>query len=46
MASYFYRQKDAQVFDVTATPELGTITVPAGIPADVRILLDPYRRRS
>jgi hypothetical protein len=45
LSSYFYRQKDAQVFDVTATPELGVITVPKGIPADVKIMLDPYRRR-
>lgn len=44
LASYFYAQKDAQVFDVTANPELGTITVPKGIPADVKKILDLYRR--
>lgn len=45
LASYFYRQKDAQLFDVTATPELGILTIPQGIPQDVKLLLDPYRRR-
>jgi len=45
LASYYYRQKDAQVFDVTATPELGQITIPQGLPRDVEILLEPYRKR-
>lgn len=44
MTAYFYAQKDAQVFDVTANPELGTITVPKGIPADVKKILDLFRR--
>jgi hypothetical protein len=43
-ASYMYRQKDAPVFDTTAIPEAGVITVPQGIPVDVRNLLAPYRR--
>ena len=43
-AAYMYRQKDAQVFDVTAIPEAGVITIPQGIPADVKMLLDPYVR--
>ena len=42
LAGYYYRQKDAQTFDVTATPELGQITIPQGIPADVRVILKPY----
>lgn len=42
LAGYYYRQKDAQVYDVTATPELGQITTPQGLPADVRIILAPY----
>lgn len=46
LAAYYYRQRDAQVFDTTATPELGVITIPQGMPADVKILLDPYRRLS
>lgn len=45
-AGFFYRQKDAQVYDVTATPELGQITIPQGIPADVQRMLRPYRMRS
>lgn len=44
LAAYFYRQKDAQVFDTTATPELGIITVPQGIPRDVELILKPYIR--
>ena len=44
LAGYYYRQKDSQVFDVTALPEQGVITVPAGIPADVKVLLAPYRK--
>ena len=44
LAAYYYRQKDAQVFDTTATPELGIITVPQGIPRDVELLLTPYRK--
>lgn len=43
LAGYYYRQKDAQVFDVTASPELGIITVPAGFPKDVKTILDAYR---
>lgn len=44
LAAYYYRQKDSQVFDVTATPELGQITIPQGIPADVRMMLRSYIR--
>lgn len=44
LAAFYYRQKDAQVFDVTAIPDAGVITMPKGIPADVKLLLDPYRR--
>lgn len=44
LAAYFYRQKDAQVFDVTAVPEAGVITIPKGIPADVKVILNRYRR--
>ena len=44
LTGYFYRQRDAQVFDVTAIPDAGVITMPQGIPKDVRLILDPYRR--
>jgi len=43
LAAYYYRQKDAQVFDVTAIPDAGVITIPQGIPADVKAILDKYR---
>lgn len=44
LASYYYRQREAQVFDTTAIPEAGVITIPQGIPADVKLILDPYVR--
>lgn len=44
LAAYYYRQRDAQVFDVTAMPGQGVITVPKGMPADVKQTLDRYRR--
>ena len=44
LSAFYFRQKDAQVFDVTAIPDAGVITMPQGIPADVKLLLDPYRR--
>lgn len=43
LAAYMYRQKDAQVYDVSAEPSAGVITVPQGIPRDVRLTLDSYR---
>lgn len=42
LAGYFYRQKDAGVFDITAIPDAGVIQVPQGIPRDVKIILDKY----
>ena len=44
LVSYQYAQKDANVFDVTAMPEMGVMTVPQGMPRDVREILDPYRK--
>lgn len=44
LASYFYRQKDSQVFDVTAIPDAGVMTIPQGIPPDVRMILDNYKK--
>ena len=43
-AGYMYRQKDAQVFDVTAQPGAGILTIPKGMPEDVKIMLSAYRR--
>ena len=44
LVAYYYAQKDAQVFDVTAVPEAGIITVPQGMPRDVERMLQPYMR--
>lgn len=44
-ASYLYHQKDAPVYETTAFPESGVITVPQGIPVDVKQTLDLYRLR-
>ena len=43
-AGYLYHQKDANTFDVSVFPDSGVITVPQGIPRDVKLLIDPYRR--
>jgi len=45
MAAYIYRQKDAQVFDTTAIPEMGIIQIPPGIPSDVREIIARYRNK-
>jgi hypothetical protein len=44
MATYLYRQKDSNTFDVTAIPGAGVIEVPQGMPRDVGKMLEPYRR--
>jgi len=44
LAGYFYKQKDAGVFDTTAIPDAGIIQVPQGIPRDVQLILAPYRK--
>lgn len=44
LAGYFYRQKDAGVFDTTAIPDVGIIQVPQGIPRDVQLMLAPFKR--
>ncbi len=44
LVSYLYAQKDASVFDVTAMPDMGVMTVPQGMPRDVREILEPYRK--
>lgn len=44
MAAYLYRLKDSQVWDVTAEPAAGVITIPKGIPADVKLWIASNRR--
>jgi hypothetical protein len=44
-AAYLYRQKDVTPQDMISMPETGGAPVfPAGIPSDVRLMLNPYRR--
>lgn len=45
-AAYLYRQKDTGQFENVAVGEGGTLRVPMGMPEDVRVLLDPYRRHT
>lgn len=45
LAAYLYRQKDSQVFEATAAPELGIITIPKGIPKDVRAMIEILQAR-
>lgn len=42
-AAFMYRQKDAQMLDITAI-DAGVAIRPVSMPGDVRVLLDPYRR--
>ena len=44
LAAFLYRQKDAQVFDVTAVFEGGVLTIPQGVPRNVQNVIDRYRR--
>jgi len=44
LAAYMYAQKDASIFDVTVQAGMGVVTVPQGLPRDVREILDPYKR--
>lgn len=39
-AAYLYRMRDNPIYDITANPELGIITVPKGIPAHLKMVLD------
>jgi len=43
LAAFLYKQRDAQLFDVTAI-EAGTVLTPVGIPVDVKVTLLPYVR--
>jgi len=45
LAAYFYRQKDAQMFETTAIVESGAIAIPQGIPATVDRIIGRYKRR-
>ena len=44
LAAFYYRKASAQVFDVTAIPDAGVITIPQGIPATVGRIINRYKR--
>ena len=44
LAAYYYRQKDTGTGDVVAVPEMGTITVPQGMPRAAKVLLHALRK--
>lgn len=44
MAAWIYKQKDSQVFDTIASQETGTVTIPVGLPADVKAAVPLFRR--
>jgi len=44
IAAFFYRQKDAQVFDQTVTSELGSIRIKPQLPKDIEDMLMTYQR--
>jgi hypothetical protein len=45
LAGYYFKQRESQVFDVTAMPDAGALIIPRGLPKDVEIILSPYVRR-
>ena len=45
LAAFYYKQRDQQMFDVTAI-EAGVVISPVGIPADVRRILNPRTKPS
>jgi len=44
LAGYYYRVKDAQNYETVSISGAGVITIPKGIPADVKLILDKYPR--
>jgi hypothetical protein len=44
LAAFYYRQKDSQIFDTTAIPEAGVITIPAGLERTFERLTEKYKR--
>lgn len=43
LASWMYRQKDAQVFDAAGQYDVGRLTIAPAIPHDVEQMIAPYR---
>jgi hypothetical protein len=44
LAAFLFKKKDSQVFDTTAIPEAGVITIPSGIPTTVVKVIARYKR--
>lgn len=44
LTAWLYRQKDAQIFDITAMQDMGVMTLPRAIPKDIMQSLAPYKR--
>jgi hypothetical protein len=44
LAAYFYKAKDSQVFETTAIPEAGVITIPEGIAKTTERLILRYKK--
>lgn len=44
LAAFLYRRRDAQTFDVTATPDGGQLVVPSGIPKSVWTVIMANKR--
>jgi len=44
LATWRYRQKDANVFDKTVSINEGVVIVPSAVPADINALMPPVRR--
>lgn len=44
LVTFLYRQKDSGVFDVVMVPGSGEMVVPQGMPKDVAVVLQHYRR--
>jgi len=42
---YYYKQKDAQVYDVQADAATGLVTVPKGMPDDIKRKIEHLKRR-
>ena len=44
LCAFEYKQRDAQIFETVALPEIGELRIPPVIPPDVKLLLAPFVR--
>lgn len=45
LAAYYYHQKDVPVYETTVFPDSGYVSVPVGMPVDVKEILSAYKVR-